>query len=99
MVPLKLFFNNSIYKTKSKMENEEEHQYNADHGNNEWRSCCFTADRHVIVYVSQLLVACSVLGFSGFMLHMGDGDCEKSSPYLGLISFILGKLLSSVTPS
>jgi hypothetical protein len=79
---------------------DQERQYDAEQGNsNEWRSCCFTADRHVIVYVSQLMVACSVLGFSGFMLHMGNGDCEKSSPYLGLISFILGKLLSHVTPS
>jgi hypothetical protein len=46
----------------------------------------------IIIYVSQLMVACSVLGFSGFMLHQGGGDCEKSSPYLGPVSFILGKL-------
>jgi hypothetical protein len=81
------------------MEHDEQERQYEDQGNNEWRSCCFTADRHVIIYVSQLMVACSVLGFSGFMLHQGGGDCEKSSPYLGLISFILGKLLSHVTPS
>ena len=46
-----------------------------------------------------MIIAFSVLAFPGAMLVMANGNCEKSSPYIGLISFILGKLLSSVTDS
>jgi len=61
-----------------------------------WRSCCLTTDRQAMVYIGQLLFSFSVLGFSAVMLVLADGDCNKSSPYIGLISFLMGKLLSTV---
>jgi hypothetical protein len=64
-----------------------------------WRSCCLETDRQATVYIGQLVFAFSVLGFSAIMLVKSNGDCEQSSPYIGLISFLLGKLLSSVTDS
>jgi hypothetical protein len=61
-----------------------------------WRSCCITTDRQSTVYIGQLLFSFTVLGFSAVMLVLADGDCNKSSPYIGLISFLMGKLLSTV---
>jgi hypothetical protein len=75
----------SKYKQKkqiyNKMDHDEQERTRVDQGNGMGRAALLPID--VIIYVSQLMVACSVLGFSGFMLHQGGGDCEKSSPYLG----------------
>ena len=62
----------------------------------EWRSCCLTVDKNAMVYLTQSLLSVMVLAFSASMLVYADGDCDKSSPYIGLISFILGKILSTV---
>ena len=64
-----------------------------------WRSCCLKTDRHATVYIGQLVFSFSILGFSAAMLVLADGDCNKSSPYIGLISFLMGKLLSTITTS
>lgn len=64
-----------------------------------WRSCCLEVDRQMVVYFGQLAFSFAVLGFSGAMLYRANGSCEQSSPYIGLVSFLLGKLLSSVTDS
>jgi len=64
-----------------------------------WVSCCLKTDRQAVVYFGQLSFSFSVLVFCAAMLVLADGDCNKSSPYIGLISFLLGKLLSSVTDS
>jgi hypothetical protein len=61
-----------------------------------WSSCCLRTDKTVVIYLSQLAFAFSVLGFSCTMLVASDGNCEQSSPYFSLISFLMGKLLSSV---
>ena len=61
-----------------------------------WRSGCIEADRQSVVYFGQLSVSFSVLVFCATMLVRANGDCDKSSPYIGLISFILGKTLSSI---
>lgn len=64
-----------------------------------WRSFCIESDRQATVYFGQLAVSFAVLGFCAVMLLKADGDCSQSSPYVGLISFILGKALSSVVDS
>ena len=64
-----------------------------------WKSCCLQTDKAAVVYIGQLVFSFTVLGFSAIMLMKANGDCEQSSPYIGLISFLLGKLLSSVTDS
>jgi len=61
-----------------------------------WNSCCLRTDKRAVVYLSQIGFAFCVLGFSCTMLVVSKGDCEQSSPYFSLISFLLGKLLSSV---
>lgn len=70
-----------------------------DHEEDSWRSCCLRTDRQMVVYIGQILFSFAILGFSGIMLYKADGNCEKSSPFIGLISFVLGKVLSSVTDS
>ena len=63
-----------------------------------WNSCCLKTDRQAVVYFGQLSFAFAVLAFSCSMLVVAEGDCNRSSPYIGLISFLLGKL-STVTDS
>ena len=55
---------------------------------NQWKSCCLTVDRAV-----QFSLALCVLSFSGIMLALSAGNCEKSSPYFSLISFVIGAFL------
>ena len=62
-----------------------------------WRSCCLETSPRAVVFISQMVFAFAVLAFSGVMLVIADGDCDRSAAYIGLISFLLGKLLSSVT--
>lgn len=60
-----------------------------------WRSCCIEADRQIIIYFGQLFLSVYVLVFCAVMLVRSNGDCDRSSPYIGLISFILGKALGT----
>ena len=64
-----------------------------------WESCCLKTDKHAISYFGQLFVTTSVLGISTYMLVLADGECNRSSPWIGMISFLLGKILSSVVSS
>ena len=64
-----------------------------------WRSCCFDLSPAGVAYAGQLVVTMSVLGISTFMLIKANGNCEQSASYIGLISFILGKILSTVISS
>ena len=64
-----------------------------------WKSCCLRSDRQLVVYLGQLSFSLSVLGISCAMLIVADGDCNRSSPYISLIAFLLGKLLSQVVDS
>ena len=64
-----------------------------------WRSCCFQLSPPGVAYCGQFTVTVMVLVISTYMLIRADGDCNKSSPFIGLISFMLGKILSSVISS
>ena len=64
-----------------------------------WESCCIRTNPHAIAYFGQVCISSLIIGFSFIMLIKADGNCEKSSPYIGLISFLMGKLLSSVVGS
>jgi hypothetical protein len=64
-----------------------------------WRSCCFDINPHAVAYAGQFIIVVGVLVLCSYMLLKADGNCEQSSPYIGLVSFILGKLLSSVISS
>ena len=74
---------------------------NNDNNNNNnntktWRSMCFTIDKTMTVYLIQFVITLFILSFSAYMLSRTEYNCEKSSPYINLIMFILGKVLASV---
>jgi hypothetical protein len=64
-----------------------------------WKSCCLKSDKTMIVFLSQILTTLLILAFCAFQLAKSEFDCNKSSPYIGLISFILGKLLATISTS
>ena len=64
-----------------------------------WRSCCLRTDRQAVVYLGQLIFSLSVLGICTMMLVLADGNCEKSSGYISMISFLAGRILSQVIDS
>jgi hypothetical protein len=64
-----------------------------------WTSCCIRVNGEMIQYVGQLVVTMSVIAISTMMLIKAENDCSVSSPYIGLLSFILGKILNNVTNS
>ena len=61
-----------------------------------WKSCCLRVDADMIMYLGQISVTTAVIGISTIMLIKADGDCSQSSAYIGLLSFILGKVLNNV---
>ena len=64
-----------------------------------WESCCIRTNPHAIAYIGQIIISVLILAFSFIMLIKANGSCEQSSLYIGLISFLMGKLLSSVVGS
>ena len=64
-----------------------------------WKSCCLRSDRQALVYFGQLSFSLTIVAISTTMLILAEGDCNKSSPYISLLSFLLGKLLSQVVDS
>jgi hypothetical protein len=64
-----------------------------------WKSCCLELSPQGVAYFGQFLTTGFVLSISTYFLIQADGDCNKSSPYIGLISFVMGKILSSVISS
>ena len=67
----------------------------------QWHSCCFAGgtDKQMVLYFGQLGISTAILAFSFLQLIRADGNCDRSSPYIGLISFLMGKLLASVVDS
>lgn len=64
-----------------------------------WESCCLRTDRHMVAYIGQFIFSMSVLAFCAIMIIRARGDCNNVSPYVSIISFLMGKLLSSVVSS
>ena len=67
----------------------------------QWHSCCFAGgtDKQMVLYFGQLGISTAILAFSFLQLIRAEGNCDRSSPYIGLISFLMGKLLASVVDS
>ena len=61
-----------------------------------WTLCGSKTKKDAVVCIGQYLIMVLTLAFCASMLIIADGQCEKSSPYIGLISFVLGKALASV---
>lgn len=64
-----------------------------------WTSCCIQTDRGAVVYLGQMCFAGALIALCAVMLVKANGDCSVSSPYISLLSFLAGKILSSVADS
>ena len=72
---------------------------NAHEASTTWKSCCLRSDWQLVVYLGQLSFSLTVVGISTTMLVQADGECYRSSPYISLSAFLLGKMLSAVVDS
>jgi len=77
----------------------EEIKYEIKENERGWKSCCFELDSHMVAYFGQFIFSMAVLGFCALMLIKADGSCEQSSSYINIISFMMGKILSTVMTS
>ena len=64
-----------------------------------WVSCCVETDRQTVVYIGQMLFSAGLISLCAVMLVRVDGNCDKSSPYISLLSFLAGKVLATVVSS
>ena len=61
-----------------------------------WRSCCIDTDRAAVVYIGQMAFAAGLVALCAVMLVNANGSCDKSTPYVSLLSFLAGKVLAHV---
>tara|TARA_R110000772_G_C13222865_1_gene432015 strand:+ start:498 stop:806 length:309 start_codon:yes stop_codon:yes gene_type:complete len=61
-----------------------------------WRSGCITTDKNAVIYFGQLFFSTILVCLCSVMLIRADGDCSASSSYINILSFLAGKLLSTV---
>lgn len=80
-------------------QNEKDIDIDIDDPNKVWRSCCFNLNSHCVSYAGQFIFSMSTLFFCAYMLVRANGSCEQSSSYINIISFMLGKILSSIQSS
>ena len=80
-------------------QNEDDNKDNDKDDNKVWKSCCFELNSHCVSYVGQLLFSFSVMSLCTVMLIKANGNCEQSSSYVNLLSFMIGKILSSIQSS
>ena len=64
-----------------------------------WTSCCVETDRQAVVYIGQMIFSAGIITLCAVMLVNSEGDCNKSSPYISLLSFLAGKVLATVVSS
>ena len=68
-------------------------------GRARWVSCCVETDRQAVVYIGQMIFSAGLITLCAVMLVRADGSCDKSSPYISLLSFLAGKVLATVVSS
>jgi len=61
-----------------------------------WQSCCFTMDKMFVMYIVQTIVGAGLLAFSAYRLTT-EPDCDRASPYWGLIGTLCGFFFKQVT--
>jgi hypothetical protein len=61
-----------------------------------WHSCCFTMDKLFVMYIVQTVVGTALLSFSAYRLTT-EPDCDRASPYWGLIGTLCGFFFKQVS--
>ena len=57
-----------------------------------WRSCCLTVDKRAALFISQLGVGITIIGFCIGML-VNNTDCATFSRWGPLLTFVIGVFL------
>ena len=63
-----------------------------------WHSCCFTMDKSFVMYIVQTVIGIGLLLFCSYRLST-EPDCDKASPYWGLIGTVCGFFFNQVANS
>ena len=57
-----------------------------------WKSCCFSINREVVVFITQNLIGLLIILFCIVKLN-DDLDCSDQQTFISLLTFIVGILL------
>lgn len=57
-----------------------------------WKSCCFQADKRIVLFLSQFSIGLMVICFSLYQLNK-DNTCEHQQVYVGLLTMMVGVFL------
>ena len=57
-----------------------------------WKSCCFSINKEVVVFITQNLIGILIILFCIFKLN-DDLDCSEQQTFISLLTFIVGILL------
>lgn len=61
-----------------------------------WRSCCMTVDKQFVMFTVQTVIGIGLLSFCAWQLAT-EPDCERNSPYWGLIGTMCGFFFRKVS--
>ncbi len=60
----------------------------------EWRSCCLSADKHFIMYLTQIGLILLIMSFCIAQLLVKP-DCTSQTAYTGLLTMLIGLVIPS----
>lgn len=69
--------------------NKQDHELN-----DRWQSCCFTCDKRVITYFTQVGVITGIIIFCMVQL-VNHESCEYQTTYVGLLTLLVGLIIPS----
>jgi hypothetical protein len=76
--------------TKIANENEKTLEVDTELLSNEWKSCCFKADKDFLKFFVQVAISFVILALSIYKLCIITGNSEDKSLYVSLLTLILG---------
>tara|TARA_R110000782_G_scaffold47191_1_gene103881 strand:- start:194 stop:517 length:324 start_codon:yes stop_codon:yes gene_type:complete len=88
---------NRVNETKIDIEEKETHtEKEKEEDDRTWRSMCLSTNKHAVIYFGQLTFSLSLVALCSVMLIKANGDCSQSGNYINILSFLAGKMLSTV---
>ena len=75
---------------ETKIADENEKTLEVIEKDNEWKSCCFKADKDFLKFFVQVAISFVILALSIYKLCIITGNSEDKSLYVSLLTLILG---------
>jgi len=76
--------------TKIADENQKSLEVGTELLSNEWKSCCFKADKDFLKFFVQVAISFVILALSIYKLCIITGNSDDKSLYVSLLTLILG---------